>query len=397
MKRLSIPLREFLGNLFPSFYFRVLLLACGFGFVILYRLFIGTFGVSLGYFYVLLIAIAGLWFGIRGGLTAATISIVIHLGEIALYKSYPMRDLVIQGLFLRFFTFLIGGFTIGYYSQTEKRLRAQLKQIADYDELTGCTNYRFTMQLLDRELIRAKRLKEPLSLAMLDIDHFKSINDTYGHLAGNDVLQAFSKVLRQNLRGIDIAGRYGGDEFILILPDADARQSLMVLDRIRQKLAQTSLQLIEGDSASALALTFSAGIASYPEHAETVDDLLKAGDEALYQAKREGRNRTFVERRKQRRQRPPEDLKVELRGASDSGRTYSPDILNFSPNGMLASVSEDISRERNLICRIYLQKEALESECKVNVVHTRRDRDNSLQIGTSFLGISPDIQSKLKH
>lgn len=397
MKRLSVPIREFLGNLAPSIHFRIVILTCGFTFVIVYRVLVGSFGISLGYFHVLLISLAGLWFGIRGGLTAAVISMGIHVGEIAIYKAFPLRDLAIQGLYLRFFAFLVGAVIIGYFSQAEKALRAQLRQLADYDELTGCTNYRFTMHLLERELIRARRVKEPLSLAMLDIDHFKKINDTYGHLAGNDILRTFSEILRQNLRGVDIAGRYGGDEFILILPDADAGQSLSVLERIRHKLVQKPLQLSDVDTPSPLTLTFSAGIASYPEHADTVDDLLMAGDEALYQAKREGRARTFVERRRQRRLKPPKDLKVELRDPSDAGRIYSPAILNFSPQGMLAIVSEDIAGGEGLICRLYLAKEALESECRVTVVHKRRDREDSLQIGTSFLDISPDVQSKLKH
>ena len=384
------------GTLFSSLYFRIFLILCGFAIIVLYRRSVASFGVSLGYLYVLLIVLSGLWFGIKGGVGAALLAMTIHLVEVAAYLDFPHRDVVTQGAYFRFFAYVIGGLTIGYFSGSEKKLKEKLYQMAHYDELTECTNYRYTLELLEHEIARAKRYQKQVALVIIDMDHFKKVNDTYGHVVGNEVLEVFAKTLRSNLREIDVAGRYGGDEFLLILPETNAQQAQSVLERIREKLLQITPAALKGKGPATLAVQFSAGIASLPQHANNMNDLLEAADDALYQAKREGRNRIFVERRKERRQKPPDGLRIELRAGTEKEKTIFPRIVNFSCLGMLASLSKDISQE-DLFCRLSHADGQFSSECRCNVVYKHKTGEHTYHFGTSFVGIPVDIQNKLKY
>lgn len=173
------------------------------------------------------------------------------------------------------------------------RLRTRLQSQASCDPLTELFNRRYVEDTLPRELHRALRSGTPLSVAMLDLDHFKQFNDAFGHDAGDLVLREASRVLRENLRKSDIACRYGGEEFLLVLPDAS-------LDDTRRRLEHIRLlfQIMEIVHRGHLltTTTFSAGIAVAPEHGSTSEDLLRAADEALYAAKQAGRNRIHVAR-----------------------------------------------------------------------------------------------------
>jgi hypothetical protein len=207
-------------------YFRFLIILSGFLLLLILRQVFHAFGVSLGYLYITLIALSGFWFEIKGGLIAALLSSVIFVVEINMFSSWTARDIVFKTMFLRFFIYFLSGIVLGYQSGVEKKLRKKLEFLAAYDELTGFYNYRFTIELLKKELERSKRSKKDITVAIIDIDHFKNINDTYGHLVGNDALKIFSKIVKENLREMDLAGRYGGDEFILIFPETNSEQGL---------------------------------------------------------------------------------------------------------------------------------------------------------------------------
>jgi diguanylate cyclase (GGDEF)-like protein len=164
------------------------------------------------------------------------------------------------------------------------RLFTQMQQLALTDGLTGCVNRRSFEMQLERDLRLATRMRQPVSLIMLDIDHFKRVNDTYGHDAGDAALRFLADVLRDELRGVDTAARYGGEEFAVILPQAGLDGALIVAERLRSRLETTEVPGIGH-------ITGSFGLATFPLHANSRDQLVGAADRALYEAKHAGRNR----------------------------------------------------------------------------------------------------------
>lgn len=157
------------------------------------------------------------------------------------------------------------------------------------DSLTGLYNHTHTLQLLDDARFRARREERPLTFAMLDIDHFKRVNDTYGHPMGDRVIKSLALFLKQRLRKTDHIGRYGGEEFAVVLPDTDATSARKVLEEIRQRFAEIHYPAQPGD----LTCTFSCGIAELTDDMD-IKTLAKQADEALYRAKHGGRNRVEV-------------------------------------------------------------------------------------------------------
>jgi len=154
------------------------------------------------------------------------------------------------------------------------------------DSLTGLLNHSAILDRLDHELARAKRSDEPLAFAMLDLDHFKRINDHFGHAAGDRVLRSLARMLQQRLRKTDLLGRYGGEEFAIILPGATASRAAEILDDIRESFS--ALEFSFGHDR--ICVTFSAGLSEFPGNHQ-VEHLAEAADHALYRAKGEGRNR----------------------------------------------------------------------------------------------------------
>lgn len=172
-----------------------------------------------------------------------------------------------------------------------EQLKAQLELQAHQDYLTGLSNRRHFLELGQHELQRTHRHHQPLSLLMLDIDHFKNINDTYGHQVGDLVLQRFASILASTLRTIDMVGRLGGEEFAALLPDTTQQQAVEAGERLREAVAASSIDIGQREP---LRLTISIGVTTLVEDHPTLDDLLSKADDALYQAKKSGRNRVCV-------------------------------------------------------------------------------------------------------
>jgi diguanylate cyclase (GGDEF)-like protein len=170
---------------------------------------------------------------------------------------------------------------------------AELKQEATTDPLTGLYNRRYLWDFLRRELIRARRSGAPVALIALDLDRFKQVNDTYGHGAGDLVLKRAAEAILSNIRGSDIACRYGGEEILVVLPEAGLEIAHSRAEAIRAGLERARFEH-EGRRFGPVTASF--GIAVYPEHGSDAEALVQAADRALYEAKRGGRNRVAVAR-----------------------------------------------------------------------------------------------------
>ncbi|HEY3122931.1 MAG TPA: GGDEF domain-containing protein [Thermoanaerobaculia bacterium] len=166
-----------------------------------------------------------------------------------------------------------------------------MREQATHDPLTGLFNRRYLEESLLRELHRARPANTPVCVAMLDLDHFKRLNDTLGHDAGDSLLRAVGQVLREKLRKSDIACRYGGEEFVLVLSDSSLADTVQRVEQIRVLVKQ--LEIRYGDQ-SLGSMTLSAGVAALPEHGSTAPELLRAADDAMYAAKQAGRDRVMV-------------------------------------------------------------------------------------------------------
>jgi diguanylate cyclase (GGDEF)-like protein/PAS domain S-box-containing protein len=168
------------------------------------------------------------------------------------------------------------------------RLREALRTQSIRDPLTGLYNRRYLEEMLDRETRRAMRAKQALGVLMLDLDHFKKFNDTYGHDAGDTVLRESGTLLANSIRGEDIVCRFGGEEFVVILPTANLNSACARAEHLRSRMRERTV-LHQGQSLGMV--TVSVGVAALPEHGTSPKELLEAADTALYRAKREGRDR----------------------------------------------------------------------------------------------------------
>jgi diguanylate cyclase (GGDEF)-like protein len=176
------------------------------------------------------------------------------------------------------------------------RLREALRTQSVRDALTGLYNRRYLEEVMDREIRRAGRAGQSLGVLMLDLDHFKRFNDTYGHDAGDAVLREAAAFLLKNVRAEDFVCRFGGEEFVVILPTADLEGARTRGERLQTKMRELSI-LHQGRSLGMV--TFSVGVAAFPEHGMSPKELMAAADAAMYEAKRGGRDRVMVAAAKQ--------------------------------------------------------------------------------------------------
>ncbi|MFQ5598047.1 MAG: diguanylate cyclase [Nitrospiria bacterium] len=166
-----------------------------------------------------------------------------------------------------------------------------MSDLASTDDLTKLYNLRYFGRALDVEIKRSKRYNLSLSLIFIDIDYFKRVNDQHGHLAGSKVLVEMAGIIRESFRVVDVVARYGGDEFVVILPETDMKKAYQVAERVR--LAVLKYEFLRKKGLS-LKITASLGVAGFPEHTDNQTDLIHLADQAMYQAKILGRNRTFL-------------------------------------------------------------------------------------------------------
>jgi diguanylate cyclase (GGDEF)-like protein len=191
--------------------------------------------------------------------------------------SHPERDV---------FLYLVGQVS----SSIENiALHELVSEQAVTDELTGLSNNRRFRELISKEAARAQRFGHDLSLILLDLDDFKRVNDTYGHLQGDEVLRTIGEVLASESRGVDEPARYGGEEFAVALPETGLSGAVELAERIRARIETEAIPRVEGSGT--IRITASIGAASIPESADSARTLIAAADAALYEAKRAGKNR----------------------------------------------------------------------------------------------------------
>ncbi len=174
-------------------------------------------------------------------------------------------------------------------TQELERLNASLRDIADRDGLTNLYNHRYFRDALDREASRGERHGRPFSVIMMDVDHFKLFNDSFGHLAGDEALKMVADALRANCRASSVAARYGGEEFVILVPEVAKVDAVLVAERIREQIANTPV--LDPRNGTPRDLTVSLGVSGFPADGLDADALLEVADRALYSAKQSGRNR----------------------------------------------------------------------------------------------------------
>ena len=191
------------------------------------------------------------------------------------------------GFFAILVTSILGLFTVFH---PMARNATYLRRLASIDALTGTLNRRAFIQRAEDELLRSKRYLKPISLLAIDVDHFKQINDRYGHSGGDAALVALANTLQQQLRSSDAIGRWGGEEFLIILAETNTKEAKIVAERYRQLLSD--LMITYGTEA--IKFTVSIGISSFENNIDSKDMLIEQADKALYEAKRNGRNQVVV-------------------------------------------------------------------------------------------------------
>lgn len=189
------------------------------------------------------------------------------------------------------------GIAFGFFWLTTARLTSRLDELASTDPLTRLYNRRVFMRWCERELKRSQERELSFSVLLLDLDHFKTVNDRFGHAAGDKVLCAAVEKMQDSVRGIDVLGRWGGEEFVALLPGASADAAVMVAHRMRGNIERTVVQVGALDEAgnSTVQVTASVGVATYQGASDSIDQMLKRADAALYVAKESGRNRVLAD------------------------------------------------------------------------------------------------------
>jgi diguanylate cyclase (GGDEF)-like protein len=174
--------------------------------------------------------------------------------------------------------------------QEQIKLVQELERLANTDSLTGIWNRRYLLMIAEQEIKRSQRYNCSFAVLLIDIDHFKKINDTYGHSVGDKVIISMTQTVINNLRQVDCFGRFGGEEFVVLLPETDIDEAVIVAERIRENIQHKSIVVQE----QTISITISIGVSSYKIGEESIDTILQRADQGLYQAKKQGRNRVIA-------------------------------------------------------------------------------------------------------
>ncbi|HJQ62977.1 MAG TPA: GGDEF domain-containing protein [Burkholderiales bacterium] len=225
---------------------------------------------------------------LTGCYVIAAVTLILKAGMVPDGSGAPTANMYHGFLYLGTYALIVAG-SFAFLLLHKERSDEEASRLATTDPLTGVFNRRTFIELAEQELARSRRAATPLSVMMLDLDHFKRVNDTYGHLTGDEVLVSFTRLIRDCVRRGDLVVRYGGEEFCVLLPATTLQAATALAERIRARCAAQPL------TARAFKVTVSIGLTAYSgDRAATLGDLLARADEALYRAKGEGRNQVIA-------------------------------------------------------------------------------------------------------
>ncbi|MFH2138709.1 MAG: GGDEF domain-containing protein [Candidatus Omnitrophota bacterium] len=240
-------------------------------------------GYRLGFsiFYVLPITML-IWFCHRDpGIVLAVFSAIVwYTADVAARGNVQSYFILIWNTVIRLSFFLIIAFFLSALKETMEREKAYSR----IDYLTGLANFRFFSELAEGEISRSKRYNRGVSVAYIDLDNFKTVNDKFGHKRGNELLRIVADNIKRSIRIIDIPSRLGGDEFVILMPETNHEQCEIVLKRMRQNL-------LEAMKEQKVPVTFSIGAVSYTAVPDTVEQMISAADDMMYKAKKSGKNK----------------------------------------------------------------------------------------------------------
>ena len=196
----------------------------------------------------------------------------------------------LSGPFIQLFPFWLTAYVTIKLSKENAGAKEKIEELSQTDYLTGLYNMRIFMVLMEQEIMRAHRFSHYFTIMILDADNLKSVNDRFGHPAGDRLIKHFAQIIKSNLRITDIVARYGGDEFIVLLPETTTENALIAGERLRKILENTPIIINE----EPVKVTGSIGYASYPEHGVEMNELIRRADKALLSSKSQGKNRSIV-------------------------------------------------------------------------------------------------------
>lgn len=220
---------------------------------------------------------------IRGG-----IAVSIQAGELTLKLTQARMFMILAGLGVIALVVASIWYISRFFIRDLQEAQQALANMASTDFLTGLANRMTGIQILKKEISRVSRTNAPLSIALIDLDHFKRINDTFGHNVGDEVLKSFSSILQQNIRKYDTGCRYGGEEFLLIMPQTNHSEALIIANRILQSLESTHISTSKGN----INISISAGVVQIQAN-ENSDQCIDRADNLLYEAKNNGRGKVY--------------------------------------------------------------------------------------------------------
>jgi len=275
----------------------------------------------------------------------------------------------------------------------EIQLFEETSHSSKYDGLTGLVNRRFLEETINREIARAKRYGDSLSILFFDLDNFKKLNDVYGHLAGDVVLKRVAKIILDEKRTEDVAGRYGGEEMVLILPATEKISALVLGERIRRKVSEQRVSYEE----HVLEITLSGGLACCPVDSQDPTKLLEFSDKALYQAKAAGKNNIALysqDKRRYLRINFGESLKVEILGSQET-----PEIVSKSKNLSMAGILFENDCPLEIGCKVQLSVAIGEERTPFlligTVVRVENVENGLYDIGIAFLELEQKTQNSI--
>ena len=229
----------------------------------------------------------------RAVVNLAVLGTVLNVAGVVMATSgAPLYALLVNHLMSGILVWMVAYISLTHLAVGD-RLRASLHDAAFRDPLTGLYNRRYAFDIFRSELAKFKRYGDPFSVMLIDADHFKQVNDRYGHCAGHVALKAIAEACTSSVRDTDVVGRFGGEEFIVLLPHTNAAAASIVAERIRKTMLHRELD----SQGQRFAVRLSLGVAEAGVHADGFDELIAAADQALYAAKRAGRNQTRIAER----------------------------------------------------------------------------------------------------